>query len=52
MNTMRLINSNPGSLMTNSEREMGRAVINPKAVNSVILGILRGSLNLGSREHI
>jgi hypothetical protein len=28
---MRLINSNPGSLMTNPEREMGRTAQNPEA---------------------
>jgi len=31
VNTMRLINSNPGNLMTNPEREMGRTAQNPEA---------------------
>ena len=31
MNSMRLTDSNPGSLMTNPEREMGRTVKNPEA---------------------
>jgi len=41
MNTMRLINSNPGSLMTNPEREMRRAAQSPEAVNSVMRNIKR-----------
>jgi hypothetical protein len=31
MNNMRLTDSNPGGLMTNPEREMGRTVKNPEA---------------------
>jgi hypothetical protein len=42
---MRLINSNPDSLMTNPEREMGRTVINPEAVNSVMRNIKRLNVN-------
>jgi len=41
MNTMRLINSNPGSLRTNSEKKMGRAARSPEAVNSVVRNIKR-----------
>jgi len=32
--TMWLINSNPGNLMTNPEREMGRVVRNPEAASA------------------
>jgi hypothetical protein len=32
--SMRLINSNPGSLMTNPEREMGRKARNPEAASA------------------
>jgi len=45
---MRLYDSNPGSLMTNPEREMGRKVKNPEAVNPVMRNIRR-VLNLGCR---
>jgi len=41
MNTMRLINSNPGSLMTNPEREMGRKAQNLEAANPVMRNIKR-----------
>lgn len=45
---MRLINSNPGSLRTNPEKEMGRTARNLEAVNPVMRNIRR-SLNLSCR---
>lgn len=41
VNTMRLINSNPGTLMTNPEREMGRMAQNPEAASVVMRNIKR-----------
>jgi len=39
MGTMRLINSNPGILKTNPEREMRRKARTPQTVNAVMRNI-------------